>query len=217
MKTDTKKLTTLAMLCAVAYIAMVVGRLPMSSVDFLRYDPKDIVITIGGFIYGPAAATVMTLVVSAIEMVTVSTTGIIGFVMNVVQTCAFACTAAFIYKKQHTQSGAVIGLAAGCLIATAAMLLWNYALTPIYSGMPREAVAAMLLPVFLPFNLLKGSINGALTVLLYKHIVKALRAAKLVPPSESGKEHKSSIIILIASAVVLALCIVAVLFIRGIL
>ena len=123
----------------------------------------------------------------------------------------------FIYKKQHTQSGAVIGLAAGCLIATAAMLLWNYALTPIYSGMPREAVAAMLLPVFLPFNLLKGSINGALTVLLYKHIVKALRAAKLVPPSESGKEHKSSIIILIASAVVLALCIVAVLFIRGIL
>lgn len=217
MKTDTKKLTTTAMLCAIAYMVMLVGRLPISTVDFLKYDPKDIIITIGGFIYGPAAALVMSVVVSAIEMVTVSTTGIIGFVMNIVQTCAFACTAAYIYKKHHTLQGAVRGLVLGCLLAAGAMLVWNYALTPIYTGMPREAVAAMLLPVFLPFNIIKGGINVALTILIYKHVVTALRKANLIPQSQTVSPTGNSKHILIIAALLFAVCILAILVSKGIL
>ena len=44
----TKKLTIIGMLCALAYIAVVVGRIPL--VLFLKYDPKDVVIVIGGLI-----------------------------------------------------------------------------------------------------------------------------------------------------------------------
>ena len=44
-------------------------------------------------------------------MFTVSDTGPIGCIMNVLATCAFCCTAAFVYKKFHTRKGAVIGLA----------------------------------------------------------------------------------------------------------
>ena len=47
-KLDTKKLTVLAMLAALSFIVMVVGRIPV--VLFLKYDPKDVVITIAGFI-----------------------------------------------------------------------------------------------------------------------------------------------------------------------
>ena len=42
-------------------------------------------------------------------------------------------------------------------------------------GLTREAVAAMLLPVFLPYNLLKCAMNAALTMLIYKPLVNALR------------------------------------------
>lgn len=48
MNSSTKKITTLAMISAIAYVVVVVGRVPV--VMFLKYDPKDIVITLGGLI-----------------------------------------------------------------------------------------------------------------------------------------------------------------------
>ncbi len=216
MDNKTKKITTTAMLCAIAYVVMLVGRIPISTMDFLKYDPKDIIITIGGFIFGPASAFIITVIVSLLEMVTVSTTGLIGFVMNVVQSCSFACVAAWLYKRDHTLKGAVKGLVAGCFTSTVIMLLWNYFLTPIYMGMPRDAVAEMLLPVFLPFNLIKGAINVALTILVYKHVVSALRMARLVPPSQSSEPAQNSGIIIFISVLLLAVCVLEILIMKGI-
>ena len=181
MNQRTKKLTILAMLAALSYVVMFVGRIPM--VMFLKYDPKDVIITIGGFIYGPMASAAISIVVSLVEMFTASDTGFYGLIMNIVSTCSFACTASFIYKKKHTLFGAVIGLVAGWLFSTAVMLLWNYFITPYYMGQPQEAVAAMLLPVFLPFNLRKGGLNAAITMLLYKPVVRTLRKMNLIEPS----------------------------------
>lgn len=208
MNNKTKRLTTTAMLCAIAYILMVVGRLPISTVEFFKYDPKDIVITMGGFIFGPLTAVLMSVIVAFFEMITVSSTGIIGFVMNIVQSCTFAGIAAIFYKKNHSLKGAVAGLVTGLILATIVMLLWNYFLTPIYMGMPREAVAEMLIPVILPFNLLKGGINVSLTILLYKHIVMALRKANLVPPSEEERPSKSYVTnILVVALIILIVCV----------
>ena len=99
MNQKTRKLTTVAMLCAMSYAVMLIGRIPV--VLFLKYDPKDVIIAIGGFLFGPLTSFVISLVVSLIEMFTVSETGIIGCIMNLISTCAFACTAAFIYKRKH--------------------------------------------------------------------------------------------------------------------
>ena len=127
-----------------------------------------IFVALGGLIWGPFTSCIVSVVVASIEMVTVSDTGIIGWIMNILQTLSFACTAAYIYKKKHTLSGAIIGLVTGCVAMTIIMILWNYLITPIYMGIPREAVAKMLLPVFLPFNLLKASLNTAFTLIIYK-------------------------------------------------
>lgn len=121
------------------------------------------------------SAALLSVVVSFLEMVTISSTGIIGCVMNILSTWGFACVATLIYKRVHTLKGAIIGLAAGCLTATALMLLWNYLITPLYMGLAREAVVEMLLPIFLPYNLLKCAMNAALTMLIYKPLVTALR------------------------------------------
>ena len=48
------------------------------------------------------------------------------------------------------------------------------------------AVAALLLPAFLPFNLVKGGLNAALVLLLYKPVVTALRRARLAEPTQAG-------------------------------
>lgn len=183
---DTKKLAALAMLTALAFVVMLISKIIPSVNGFLDFDFKSVVICIGGFVYGPMAALAITVVDCFIEMVTVSTTGIWGCIMNIIATASFCCTATYVYKKDHTMKGAVIGLGLGVIVLTALMLLWNYLITPIYQGMPRSAIADMLIPVFLPFNLVKGGLNMATTLLLYKPIVGALRRAKLIPESESS-------------------------------
>lgn len=208
---NVKKLTMLGMLCAIAFVVMVVGRIPV--VMFFKYDPKDVIIALGGFIYGPMSAFLISLIVSVIEMFTVSDTGWIGLLMNVLASCSFACVAAYIYKKKRSMKGAVAGLTIGVCVMVVVMLLWNYLITPIYMGYPRAAVAELLLPVILPFNLLKGTINAAITMLLYKPIVTALRKAGLLEASsESSNQsgfkkyigHALVALVVLATAIFLA-------------
>ena len=214
MDQKTKRLTMIGMLSAIAFAVMVVGRVPI--VLFLKYDPKDVVIVIGGFIFGPLSAFFISLIVSLIEMVTVSEDGIIGFIMNVLATCAFACTASVIYKKDYTLKGAIIGLICGVLLMTGVMLLWNYLITPIYLGYPREAVVELLIPAFLPFNLLKGGINAALTLILYKHVVNTLRKAKLIEESRCAPVKVNSTGIVLVSLFVIATGVLLALVLKGV-
>lgn len=212
MNNKTKKITMTAMLCAITYVVMAVGRVPV--ILFLKYDPSDVIVTLGGLIWGPMTSCIVATVVAFVEMLTVSETGIIGCIMNIVQSLSFACTAAVIYKKKHTLYGALAGLAAGCITATVVMMLWNYLITPIYMGYPREAVAEMLLPVFLPFNLLKGGLNAALTFLLYKPVVTALRKSGYVSAAQSGSRSRHTVMLLFAVLIVIT-CVLVILSLNG--
>lgn len=214
MNNKAKKITTVAMLCAIAFVLVTVGRVPV--VLFLSYDPKDIVITLGGLIWGPATSCLVSLIVSLIEMVTISDTGIIGCIMNFISTCSFACTAAFIYKKKHTLAGAVCGLLAGSALMVVVMLLWNYLITPIYMGYPREAVAELLPTAFLPFNLLKAGLNAGFTFILYKPIVTALRKAGLADSYTGTGNKKSSWGLILIAVAIIVTCILFILSMNGI-
>ena len=189
MNSKTSRMTTLAILSTIALLLTLLTRSIsfIPGYSFLTLDMKDVVIAISGLIYGPMSALLMSVSVSAIEMVTVSATGIIGMVMNVISSCAFACIAAFIYTRRKSIRSAVVGLVAGALLATACMLLWNYIITPLYMGVPRHVIVDALLPAFLPFNLIKYGLCAAFTVLLYKPLVNTLRHARLLPTSASGK------------------------------
>lgn len=112
------------------------------------------------------------------------------------------CPISVIYKKKHTLSGAVIGLASGWLITVIVMLLWNYLVTPLYMGYPRETVVELLLPAFLPFNLLKGGLNASITFLLYKPIVTALRKSGYVATLENEARQKHTGLLILASFII---------------
>ena len=214
---DTRRLVLLSILSAIAYLCVFIFRIPV--VSFLKYEPKDVIITIGAFLYGPVQGILMSVAVSILEMVTISDTGPIGMIMNIISTCAFSTAAAVIYKKKRTLSGAVIGLIVGSLLMTAFMLLWNYLITPWYMGTPRDVVADMLLPVFLPFNLLKAGLNSAITLLLYKPIATILKKSGLAPTRQQQTETKTSknILLILVSAFILITCIIIILMLNGIL
>ena len=216
MKNTSEKLrrsVLLAMMAAIAYLIVSYIRIPV--VLFLKYEPKDVVITIACFLLGPMASFAISFVVSLLEMVTVSDTGPIGALMNLLSTCTFACTASLVYKKCHKLKGAVLGLAAGSVTMIVAMLLWNWLITPLYMGVPREQVEALLLPAFLPFNALKAGLNSALILGLYKPLTAALRRARLLPSAPESKSRRPGLYL--CALALLATCVLFLLVLKGIL
>ena len=203
-----KMIAAMAMLTALAVVADIFLRLP-NIAGFLTYEPKDVILTIGAFIFGPVAGLIMALVVCTVEMVTVSSTGVIGLLMNFLASATFIGVASVIYYRKKTMSRAVIGLAAGSLSMIAVMLLWNYIMTPIFMGVPREAVLDMFLPVLIPFNGIKALLNSALVLLFYKGVVTALRKTKLIPTRDSNdgtnKKANTIIVVVVSAALVITL------------
>ena len=183
------KVAVIGMLSALAFITVVLIRVPIiPSVGFLKYEAKDNFIVLGGYVFGPLAAITISLIVSFIEMITISTTGYIGFTMNVISTCCFVCPTVILFKKKRTVTSATIGLIIGIILSTAAMLAWNYFLTPIYMNMPREVIADMLIPAFLPFNLIKNTANAALSLLFNMPILFGLKKAHLLEKMQGSNK-----------------------------
>ena len=204
-----RTVATVGMLCAIAFVAKLISNVFPTVAGFLSFDLKDVVIVIGGFMMGPLTAAVISIIVSVIEMLTISGTGIIGLLMNVLASCSFACVAAVIYHRDHSMKGAILSLVAGILCMTAVMLLWNWLITPLYMHVDRAVVVSMLIPTFLPFNLVKGGINATLAMLLYKPVVTALRRAHLVEEGGGRRTTKWGVVgvsaVLLATFVLLAL------------
>lgn len=220
---NVQKLTTMGLLCAIAYICtFIMHDIPIfPSAPFLSLDPKDAVIAIGGFIFGPLSALVMTFVVCLIETITISSTGVIGLIMNILSTGVFVIVATFMYSKKPKFKYAIIGLVIATISMTGVMLLWNYLITPLYMSIDRAIIVPMLPTVFLPFNLLKGCANSALALFLYKAVVTALQKAKLLPKkekkqAESNKKSNLTLMVTIGSLVVLITCVLLILVIKGV-
>ena len=197
--TNVKTLVILSLLSALAYvITMVFPRIEVAG--FLRYEPKDVIIVIGAFLLGPYAAVVCSALVALLEMVTISSTGPIGCLMNALSSCSFALVAALVYKKKRTIGGAILALAIGGVVMSGIMLLWNWLVTPLYMKVERSVVEAMLLPIFLPFNLIKAGLTSALTLALYKPMTSALRGTRLLPPTGGTRKNSKPWIYVLAAA-----------------
>ena len=205
-----KKISVTAMLCAFAYICMFVIKF---KVAFLTFDFKDAVLTVIAFLYGPLYATVSSVLVAAVELITVSDTGIYGFIMNALSSAVFTATCGIIYKYRRTLAGAVFGSISAVLSMTAVMLVANMLITPFYMGVGRSDVAAMIPTLLLPFNLVKGVVNAAVTMIIYMPITTALKKAGLSKTSAQKTNIKKFKIIVAASLVLLVIAILIILFV----
>ncbi len=181
-------LTLTALFCALSYLCVL---LPVPKVQFLSFDIKDAVIAMGSLFLGPTTAVSLSLAVPVLESITVGTTGPWGLLMDVLSTMSFSVTASLLYNCRKTLKGAVLALVAAVCCQTAVMMGANLLITPLYTGAPREAVKAMLLPLLLPFNAVKSVFNASLVMLLYKPFTEVLRrASRLGAASQASKQTK---------------------------
>lgn len=169
-----KKLTTTAMLSAIALILGYFAFPIFPQVPFLEYDLCDVAVLIASFSFGPVYALCSSFIVATFQAFFLDKSGIYGFVMNIISTSALVLPAAIIYVKSKTKKTAVIGLSVGVLFMTAVMVAFNYLVTPHFMGVD-VTVIHTLMPFIALFNLIKATANSIITFLVYKHIGKLIK------------------------------------------
>ena len=178
-----KKLCIAALFCALAYATTFIFHF---KVMFLSFDAKDAVVTLAGLLFGPIYSLSISITVALLEFITIGDTGYWGLLMDILSTATFSTVCALIYKYKKNIWGAMIGLVSSVFAMTAVMLVFNIFITPIYMKVDRSAVIALLPTLFLPFNLIKGMMNAAIVMVLYKPISRAVKAARILGPSASS-------------------------------
>lgn len=209
-KTNLKKLSVTAMLSALAYICMFVFKFKVS---FLTFDFKDAILAVISFLYGPLYALFSSVTVAFLEFLSVSDTGIYGLIMNVLSSVVFTSTCGMFYKYRRTLSGAVFGSIATVFSTTAVMMLSNLFITPYYMGVSRSDVANMIPSLLLPFNLIKATVNYAVTMIIYKPITSAIKKVGLSEKNSTKTDLKKFVPLALAALIILVISVVIILFV----
>ena len=162
-----RELVTLAIFSALG-MALSFIQIPIfPPAPYLQYDPSGIVTLTVALMYGPAAG-IMVQLVSWIPKLIMSP---LGSLLTFVAMIGAVLVVGFIYKKFHNLKGSIVAIVVGSVIFTAIAIAMNFVITPIYTpGVTVEAVASMVVPILLPFNIIKCAINGVVTGLLYKPV-----------------------------------------------
>lgn len=184
-----RRIVLSAMFAAMAYCVAFVFRI---NVGFLTFDAKDAIVCIAAMILGPGAGAVISLLVATVEQLTMGDTGFWGWLMDFASTATFSVAASYIYSKRRNISGVAIALASSVVATVTVMMLCNLLITPIYMKVELKQVIDLLPTLLLPFNLTKSVLNAGLVLALYKPVITACRAVRLVPQKENAGGEKQS-------------------------
>ena len=210
-----KKIVATGVFAALAYICCVLFHFRVS---FLSFELKDAVMAVGAMSLGPVAGAAMVVIVCLVELVTISSTGAYGFIMNLLSSLTYVCVGSAIYHRHRTMRGAVIGTVAASVATVAVMIGANCVITPAYMHVETAEVIAMIPTVLLPFNLTKTIFNSAVVFLLYKPVTSALVSAGFLPkhPQVSagaahtqvpaGAKSRRRILVPVISALIVIAC-----------
>jgi len=200
---STRKLTSLAILSALAVIFMFFETALPFMPPFLKLDISEIPVLLGAFAFGPGSAVIIELIKNLIHLPFTQTAGV-GELANFLAGSIFTATAGAIYHFYKNKKGAVAAMAAGTITMTVFSSLFNYYfMLDFYSrfyGMPMDTIVAMSAAVnvyvkdvktlivfaFVPFNLFKGLVVSVLTAVIYKRVSPLLHGKRGMAPVTSA-------------------------------
>lgn len=175
-KWDTRQLVPMALMCAIGVLLSFVEFPLLPGVTWLKYDASAMPAMVCGFAFGPAAGLAVGVVGAVIHGILMADFS--GAVMNILVVAGFILPAALVYRRSRTFKSGVVGLVLSAITATVMAILGNLVITPMWLGVPLDAVVAMILPILTPFNLIKAGINAVLTLIVYKSISNLITPKK---------------------------------------
>ncbi len=171
------------------YIEIAIPIMP----SFVKFDFSDLPALVGSFAMGPMCGVLIELLKNLLHSAVSQSFGV-GEISNFVLGAVFVAVAGAIYKHKKTRKNAILGAVLGAVVMAAISFPSNlFIVYPVYYNfMPQETILAMyqailpsvqsipqaLLVFNLPFTLVKGLINVAITLLIYKKISPILHGTK---------------------------------------
>ena len=204
-----RRIALIAVFGALAYALMLVIHFKVS---FLTLDLKDAVITLAGLYFGPGAALSLSVLVPLLELISVSDTGLYGFLMNFISTATFSLTASLIYRYKRSLVGAIVALLSAAAATVGIMMLFNLWVTPYYMGVTVDTVKGLIPTLLLPFNTVKSCMNVGVVLLLYKPISTVMQRMKLIAKKDQKTSWSWKTIAVLALALVLIITSLVVIF-----
>lgn len=195
-----RRIALVAVFGALAYALMLVVHFKVS---FLTLDLKDTVIALAGLYFGPGAALSLSVLVPLLELISVSDTGLYGFLMNFISTATLSGIASLIYRYKRSLMGAIVALLSGAAATVGVMMLFNLWITPYYMGVTVETVKALIPTLLLPFNTVKSCLNVGFVLLLYKPISTVMQRMKLIEKSPQKQSFNWKTVVVAALALAL--------------
>lgn len=191
MRISTRQIATLALLTAFSVIlthpSLRFPIFPMA--PYLKYEFGDIPIFIATIMYGMPSGLLITFLASIIQgFTTSSSTGIWGIIMHILSTGVFVVVIAMFRRLGRKKYQIILGMVVAIIVSSLFMVLLNYLITPLYTNQSREDVAKLLLPIILPFNMIKYTGNSVVTMLLIFPLQKAIRFP-MVDTKRKKQEH----------------------------
>ena len=164
------RIAKLALLTALAYVVTFLEFPIFPAAPFLQLDFSNVFVLLGGFLYGPLASVIVSLLKECLSLLD-SGTGGIGELANFLINFAFYIVPTLVYRYRKGLRWVIPMLAAGIVLQIGAGLLVNrYINFPLYMGAGAAASFAALWWYIILFTLIKGVAVSAVTVLLYKRI-----------------------------------------------
>lgn len=173
---STRQLVTMALLCAIGVLLSFIEFPLIPGVTWLKYDASAMPAMVCGFAFGAGSGLAVGIAGAIIHGILMADFS--GAIMNILVVIGFVAPAAIVYKKGRTLPRAIAGLIASVVCAVIMAIVGNMVITPAYLGVPLDAVIAMILPILVPFNLLKGIVNAVLTLAVYKCISNLITPKK---------------------------------------
>ena len=157
---------------------------------FMKLDLSDVPALISGFAMGPTYGILVQLVKNILNLSKTSTGGV-GELSNFIVGSSFVLVSSLFYKRDRSMKSALIGVIFGVMTMSALAMASNYFVVfPLYAKLmiPMETIinmgkavnpnidslAKMMLLSVLPFNIIKGAVNGLVTFMVYKKVRKYL-------------------------------------------
>lgn len=184
-KWETRQLVVMSLLCAIGVLLSFVEIPLLPGVTWLKYDASAMPAMVCGFAFGPAAGLAVGIVGAIIHGILFADFS--GALMNILVVVGFVLPASFIYSKSRSLKSGAIGLIVSVVSATLMAIVGNLVITPTWLGVPLDAVIEMIIPILTPFNLIKGTLNAALTLIVYKSISNLI-----TPKKKQVKGRKSA-------------------------
>lgn len=179
---STRQLVTMALICAIGTLLSFIEFPLLPGVTWLKFDASNMPAMVAGFAYGPAGGVAVGIVTAIIHGLLMA--DFTGALMNILVVTCFVLPAALIYKKKRTYKFAIIGLVFSIIAGVIGSIIGNLLLTPSWLGVPFDAVVALIIPVLIPFNLLKGLLNSVITLIVYKSI------SNIITPKKDQKKGR---------------------------